>query len=163
MRRLAQGKEIHLKRSPRKRSIVIQGLILFMTALMPIAAHANPVRLSRITEMFENSEAGFAYLKHCGDFDKTIKEQPFFMANAQVVVAALAQELKVEHPELTTERTKDAILTRSAQIQSAFDKSYEDPKACSSPAADAARKLIEISSKTTPEATASFLQNIENR
>ncbi|MGB3540073.1 MAG: hypothetical protein WBA42_18115 [Mesorhizobium sp.] len=137
--------------------------IFLFAALVVLSspACANPARLQRLQSTFENFEAGFAWLKHCGDFKKSLAEKPFYMANAQLVVVALDKEITVEHPQITPQQAQQMIFARRQAIQSAFDAVY-GKGGCGTPQAEAAKKQVDLFGSASPEKINDFLKTIEN-
>ena len=133
-------------------------LIVFLSS--PV--YAGSARLQRINTLFEMNEAGFAWVQHCSDYRTTLTQNPHYMANAQVVMAALVKQLAADQPGFTMDYAHNVILQRRDQIGEAFAAFYEQ-NGCRSPQAQAARQHFEQSSKNPPENTAAFVRNIGNR
>jgi hypothetical protein len=137
-------------------------LLFTLILLFPCTAFANPVRLERLTSLYENFEAGFAYLHHCGDFKAHLTEHPFYMANVQSTVVALAGEIHTERPNVSEEDAGKMIIARSNKIQDAFNEFYKTNK-CDSTAALAAKKQLDMFQDRSPDTVTDFLKNIENK
>lgn len=132
-----------------------------LVAVMAFAAVANAssLRLQRITTVYEDYEAGFAYVHQCGDFQKLMTEKPLYMANAQIVVAALAEQLIAEGG-VSMQRAQEMIFKRKDQIQQALGTVYKK-EGCQSATAQAGKRIVDSFSQISPEKTADFLAEIE--
>lgn len=138
-------------------------LLALCTVASPArAAEEENLRLQRLNIMFENFETGFAYLRHCGDFDKALKEKPFYLTNAQITATALREAIVAQNPTETRKSVEDSIIGRRTIIQKTLDVFY-DRNGCMSPQAAAAKKIYDQLSDMPPSQTQDFIRTIETQ
>ncbi|MCE9507175.1 MAG: hypothetical protein K8R48_02515 [Alphaproteobacteria bacterium] len=125
-------------------------LVPIFLILLSSQSYADAPRLQKVTLIFENFEAGFAYLNHCGDFKKTLYEQPLYMGNAQLTWAVLAEELTSKYPDVPQDQIKAMFEERRKKIQTHLDKIYME-NGCTSVQANAAKKWVDLMSKELPD------------
>ena len=135
-------------------------LVLLLKPIMAKAAEPGTSRQLNITQIFLNNEVVFAYLHTCTDYLASLKEKPFFMANAQLTVIELVKELKKAKPEVSEEDLGKMVLKKREKI-SAAETALMKQKGCESKAALEAKDFFVHMGDTPPNQFMVMLSEIK--
>lgn len=93
-----------------KKCVFLSHFFLF-TLSMSVSAWAAD-RLTQLTELLIPYAAGMAYLGQCDDFKVQLEHHPYYQQNVDLIVNAIALELKGLRTELSEESVSEHILDK---------------------------------------------------
>lgn len=116
--------------------------------------------LDDMSKMLLTYEGGFAYLKHCDDFEAQIKANPFYMANAQVVVVAIAEELSRLRRDQTPEEVQAFLLGKRKIMADAAGKQIKS-QGCEGEFAQVVKKHFDMFKSVPPDKVLNYIKALK--
>jgi hypothetical protein len=137
-------------------------LLLLAFCLYTAPAHADPVRLQRLTTVFTDFREAFIFWSQCSDFKKETAAHPRFMKNWELMLETYRNEARVEHSEYSADEIDTAIKKKSQGIQRNMVDRYKEKDVCTSAYAEQMKKTIAMFDGQSQKDMMKMLNDIGN-